>query len=429
MRTEALAAIAVLTLTLLSTLALAASPPSLASRTVAYLPYPQGLQTQPPSNIPVLLPLPPYGILLLFVGSSGSYLAMFNISNRDYKVIAHFGLNIVPNPSLTAPMLCLSNISNGTVTVTNYVAEVSPEGSISEEPLINGSYLLCTGLAEADGVIVASLLNFSATSSEVVVARQVGRSLEIMKSMSLPPGGMLVDLSPSPSGLLYGAYLEFPSFPSSIFSTSKVYTIYPVYVNLSSGSLTVLNRFNMTYTLSSNESLWLDSSTVSSSLIIYGGVYVSVSPNLPYSTFSVQPILIYFNTSTYRLLNVSDLMPPASGVFGAYWSPWGILISDAKLAWGSRNISYSPYLFLKPWGEPWGGGLVNETGLAPGQLVLEGLEVKGSYYLVAVNITGQKVAIIEVYKKGLSWAYVIVPIAVIAVVIVAVSLAVLLRRR
>ncbi|MDT7868134.1 MAG: hypothetical protein RQ853_06975, partial [Acidianus sp.] len=211
MRTEALAAIAVLTLTLLSTLALAASPPSLASRTVAYLPYPQGLQTQPPSNIPVLLPLPPYGILLLFVGSSGSYLAMFNISNRDYKVIAHFGLNIVPNPSLTAPMLCLSNISNGTVTVTNYVAEVSPEGSISEEPLINGSYLLCTGLAEADGVIVASLLNFSATSSEVVVARQVGRSLEVMKSVSLPPGGMLVDLSPSPSGLLYGAYLEFPS--------------------------------------------------------------------------------------------------------------------------------------------------------------------------------------------------------------------------
>jgi len=93
-------------------------------------------------------------------------------------------------------MLCLSNISNGTVTVTNYVVEISPEGSISEEPLINGSYLLCTGLTEADGVIVASLLNFSATSSEVVVARQVGRSLEIMKSMSLPPGGMLVDLSP-----------------------------------------------------------------------------------------------------------------------------------------------------------------------------------------------------------------------------------------
>jgi len=427
LRAEALAAIAVLTLTLLSTLALAASPPSLASRTVAYLPYPQGLQTLPPSNIPVLLPLPPYGILLLFVGSSGSYLAMFNISNRDYKVIAHFGRNILPNPSLTAPMLCLSNLSNGTVTVTNYVAEVSPEGSISEEPLINGSYLLCTGLTEADGVIVASLLNFSATSSEVVVARQVGRSLEIMKSMSLPPGGMLIDLSPSPSGLLYGAYLEFPSFPSSFFSTSKVYTIYPVYVNLSSGSLTVLNRFNMTYTLSSNESLWLDSSTVSSSLIIYGGVYVSA--NSSYAASSVQPILIYFDTSTYRLLNVSDLMPPASAVFGAYWSPWGILISDAKEAWVRRNISCSPYLFLKPWGGPWEGGLVNETGLAPGQLVLGGLEVKGSYYLVAVNITGQKVAIIEVYKKGLSWAYVIVPIVVIAVVIVAVSLAVLLHRR
>ena len=415
MRAEALAAIAVLALTLLSTLALAASPPSLASRTVAYLPYPQGLQ-----------PLPPYGILMLFVGSSGSYLAMFNISNRDYKVIAHFGRNIVPNPSLTAPMLCLSNLSNRTVTVTNYVAEVSPEGSISEEPLINGSYLLCTGLAEADGVIVASLLNFSATSTEVVVARQVGRSLEAMKSMSLPPGGMLVDLSPSPSGLLYGAYLKFPS---SIFSTPKVYTIYPVYVNLSSGSLTVLNRFNMTFTPSSNEFLSLDSSVVSSSLIIYGGVYASVSPNLTYAAFSVQPILIYFNTSTYRLLNVSDLMPPASAVFGAYWSPWGILISDAKEAWSGRNISYSPHLFLKPWGEPWRGALINETGLAPEQLVLGSLEVKGSYYLVAVNITGQKVAIIEVYKKGLSWAYVIAPIVVIAVVIVAASLAVLLRRR
>jgi len=422
LRTEALAAIAVLALTLLSTLALAASPPSLASRTVAYLPYPQGLQTLPPYDIPVLLPLPPYGILLLFVGSSGSYLAMFNISNRDYKVIAHFGRNIVPNPSLTAPMLCLSNLSNRTVTVTNYVAEVSPEGSISEEPLINGSYLLCTGLAEADGVVVASLLNLSATSNEVVVARQVGRSLEVMKSVSLPPGGTLVDLSPSPSGLLYGAYLEFPS---SIFSTPKVYTIYPVYVNLSSGSLTVLNRFNMTLTLSSNEFLSLDSSIVSSSLIIYGGVYASVSPNLLYAASSVQPILIYFDTSTYRLLNVSDLMPPASAVFGAYWSPWGILISDAKEAWGRRNISCSPHLFLKPWG----GGLVNETGLAPGQLVLGGLEVKGSYYLVAVNITGRKVAIIEVYKKGLSWAYVIVPIVVIAVVIAAASLAVLLHRR
>jgi hypothetical protein len=81
------------------------------------------------------------------------------------------------------------------------------------------------------------------------------------------------------------------------------------------------------------------------------------------------------------------------------------------------------YLFLKPWG----GDLVNETGLAPGQLVLGGLEVKGSYYLVAVNMTGRKVAIIEVYKKGLSWAYVIAPVVV--VVIVAVSLAVLLRRR
>jgi hypothetical protein len=421
LRTEALAAIAVLTLTLLSTLALATSPPSLASRTVAYLPYPQGLQFLPPYGIPALLPLPPYGILLLFLGSSGSYLAMFNISNRDYRVIAHFGPNIVPYPSPSAPMLCLSNLSNRTGIV--YVAEVSPEGSISEEPLINGSYL-CTGLAEANGVIVASLLNFSTTSNEVVVARQVGRSLEVMKSVSLPPGGMLVDLSPSPSGLLYGAYLEFPS---SIFSTPKVYTIYPVYVNLSSGSLTVLNRFNMTLTLSSNEFLSLDSSTVSSSLIIYGGVYVSA--NSLYAASSVQPILIYFDTSTYRLLNVSDLMPPASAVFGAYWSPWGILISDAKEAWSRRNISCSPYLFLKPWGGPWGGGLVNETGLAPGQLVLGGLEVKGSYYLVAVNITGQKVAIIEVYKKGLSWAYVIVPIVVIAVVIVAVSLAVLLRRR
>ncbi len=420
MRTEALAAIAVLTLTLLSTLALAASPPSLASRTVAYLPYPQGLQFLPPYGIPVL-PLPPYGILLLFPGSSGSYLAMFNISNRDYRVIAHFGRNIVPYPSPSAPMLCLSNLSNRTGIV--YVAEVSPEGSISEEPLINGSYL-CTGLAEADGVIVASLLNFSTTSNEVVVARQVGRSLEVMKSVSLPPGGMLVDLSPSPSGLLYGAYLEFPS---SIFSTPKVYTIYPVYVNLSSGSLTVLNRFNMTLTLSSNEFLSLDSSTVSSSLIIYGGVYVSA--NSLYAASSVQPILIYFDTSTYRLLNVSDLMPPASAVFGAYWSPWGILISDAKEAWVRRNISCSPHLFLKPWGGPWEGGLVNETGLASGQLVLGGLEVKGSYYLVAVNITGQKVAIIEVYKKGLSWAYVIVPIVVIAVVIVAVSLAVLLHRR
>jgi len=58
LRAEALAAIAVLTLTLLSSLALAASPPSLTSRTVAYLPYPQGLQT-----------LPPYSILLLFWGS------------------------------------------------------------------------------------------------------------------------------------------------------------------------------------------------------------------------------------------------------------------------------------------------------------------------------------------------------------------------
>jgi len=426
LRTEALAAIAVLTLTLLSTLALAASPPSLASRTVAYLPYPQGLQTLPPYDIPAS-PLPPYGILLLFLGSSGSNLTMFNINNRDYRVIAHFGPNIVPYLSPSAPMLCLSNISNGTVTVTNYVAEVSPEGSISEEPLINGSYLLCTGLAEADGVIVASLLNFSTISNEVVVARQVGRSLEVMKSVSLPPGGMLIDLSPSPSGLLYGAYLEFPSFPSSFFSTSKVYTIYPVYVNLSSGSLTVLNRYNMTLTLSSNESLSLDSSTVSSSLIIYGGVYVSA--NSLYTASSVQPILIYFNTSTYRLLNVSDLMPPASAVFGAYWSPWGILISDAMEAWSRRNISCSPHLFLKPWGEPWGGGLVNETGLAPGQLVLGGLEVKGSYYLVAVNITGRKVAIIEVYKKGLSWAYVIAPIVVIAVVIAAASLAVLLRRR
>jgi len=48
-------------------------------------------------------------------------------------------------------------------------------------------------------------------------------------------------------------------------------------MNLSSGSLTVLNRYNMTLTLSSNESLSLDSSTVSSSLIIYGGVYASAS--------------------------------------------------------------------------------------------------------------------------------------------------------
>jgi hypothetical protein len=162
LRTEALAAIAVLALTLFSTLALAASPPSLASRTVAYLPYPQGLQTLPPYDIPVS-PLPPYGILLLFPGSSGSYLAMFNISNRDYRVIAHFGPNIVPYLSPSAPMLCLSNLSNRTGII--YVAEVSPEGSISEELLINGSYLLCTGLAEADGVIVASLLNFSTAAT------------------------------------------------------------------------------------------------------------------------------------------------------------------------------------------------------------------------------------------------------------------------
>jgi hypothetical protein len=153
LRTEALAAIAVLTLTLLSTLALAASPPSLASRTVAYLPYPgQGLPFLPPYNI-LLSPLPPYGILLLFLGHSGSYLAMFNISNRDYRVIAYFGPNIVPYLSPSAPILCLSNLSNRMGIV--YVAEVSPGGSVSEEPLINGSYF-CTGLAEADGVIVAS---------------------------------------------------------------------------------------------------------------------------------------------------------------------------------------------------------------------------------------------------------------------------------
>jgi len=81
---------------------------------------------------------------------------MFNISNRDYRVIAHFGPNIVPYLSPSAPILCLSNLS--TVTGVIYVAEVSPDGSLSEELLINGSYF-CTGLAEADGVIVASLLN------------------------------------------------------------------------------------------------------------------------------------------------------------------------------------------------------------------------------------------------------------------------------
>jgi hypothetical protein len=255
--------------------------------------------------------------------------------------------------------------------------------------------------------------------NRVVVARQVGRSLEVMRSVSLPPGDMFVDPSPSPSGLLYGAYLKL------LFTTntSYIYAIYPAYVSPSSGSLTVLNRFNTTLTTlpSFFEHLVLGSSMVSSSLIIYGGVYVSATLNLPYTTSSVQPVLIYFDTSTYRLLNVSDLMPPASAVFGAYWSPWGILISDAKEAWGRSGILCSPYLFLKPWG----GGLVNETGLAPGQLVLGGLEVKGSYYLVAVNITGQRAAIIEVYKKGLNWAYVIAPI----VVIVAVLLAVLLRRR
>ena len=424
MRTEALAAIAVLTLTLLLTLALAASPPSLASRTVAYLPYPQGLQSLPPYDIygiPVS-PLPPYGILLLFLGSSGSYLAMFNISNRDYKVIAHFGPNIVPYPSLSAPMLCLSNLSNRTGIV--YVAEVSPEGSISEEPLVNGSYS-CIGLAEADGVIVASLLHIGTAGNEVVVARQVGRSLEVMKSVSLPRWSTFDDFFPSPSGLLYGLYAKY-----LFTSTSNVYTIYPAYVSPSSGSLSVLNRFNMTLTLPSNEFLLLHSSMVSSSLIIYGGVYVTTSSGHQGIGYSAQPVLIYFNTSTYLLLNASDLMPPMTAVVGAYWSPWGILISDAQVALLEgpggviEGVSFSsPQLFLAPWG----GGLVNETELAPGQLVLGGLEVKGSYYLVAVNMTGRKVAVIEVYKKGLSWAYVIAPVVV--VVIAAASLAVLLRRR
>jgi hypothetical protein len=421
LRTKASAAIAVLTLTLLSSLALAASPPSLTSRTIAYLPYPgQGLE------LVSLSPLPPYGILLLFEGPSGSYLAMFNISDRDYRVIAYFGSNIAPYLSPSAPMLCLSNLSNSTGIV--YVAEVSPEGSVSEEPLINGSYV-CTGLAEADGVIVASLLNatFKAmtglASDRVVVARQAGGSLEVMRSASLPPGEVFADFFPSPSGLFYGLYLKYLFTP-----ISNVYAIYPAYVSPSSGSLTVLNQFNRTLTLPSYEYLVLHSSMVSSSLIIYGGVYVTTSSGHQGIGYSAQPVLVYFNTSTYLLLNISDLMPPMTAVVGAYWSPWGILISDAQAAQlegpggAIEGVSYSsPQLFLAPWG----GGLVNETGLAPGQLVLGGLEVKGSYYLVAVNMTGRKVAIIEVYRKGLSWAYVITSIVVIAIV----SLAVLLRRR
>jgi hypothetical protein len=301
------------------------------------------------------------------------------------------------------------------------VAEVSPDGSISEELLINGSYF-CTGLAEADGVIVASLLNVTMTGGRVVVARQVGRSLEVIKSVSLPPGDRFVDPSPSPSGLLYGAYLKL----LSTTNTSYIYAIYPAYVNLSSGSLTVLNRFNTTLTMPPPLVGWylvLGSSMVSSSLIIHGGVYGSVDINRPYTTSTAQPVLVYFDTSTYRLLNVSDLMPPASAVFGAYWSPWGILISDAKVAWGRAGILCLPYLFLNPWG----GALINETELAPGQLVLGGLEVKGSYYLAAVNMSGRRVAIIEVYEKGLSRAYVIAPIVIIA--IAAALLAVLLRRR
>jgi len=421
LRTEASAAIAVLTLTLLSTLALAASPPSLASRTVAYLPYPgQGLE------LVSLSPLPPYGILLLFEGSSGSYLAMFNISNRDYRVIAYFGPNIVPYLSPSAPMLCLSNLSNRTGIV--YVAEVSPGGSVSEEPLINGSYV-CSGLAEADGVIVASLLNATSmammglASDRVVVARQAGGSLEVIRSVGLPPGEEFADFFPSPSGLFYGLYLKYLFTP-----ISNVYAIYPAYVSPSSGSLTVLNQFNRTLALPSYEYLTLDSSMVSSSLIIYGGVYVTTSSGQQYIGYSAQPVLMYFNTSTYLLLNISDLMPPMTAVVGAYWSPWDILISDAQVAQlegpsgAIEGISYSsPQLLLAPWG----GALVNETGLAPGQLVLGGLEGKGSYYLVAVNMTGQRAAIIEVYKKGLSWAYVIAPVVVIA----AASLAVLLRRR
>lgn len=396
-------------------------PPSLASRTVAYLPYPgQGLE------LVSLSPLPPYGILLLFEGPSGSYLAMFNISDRDYRVIAYFGSNIAPYLSPSAPMLCLSNLSNSTGIV--YVAEVSPGGPLSEEPLINGSYV-CTGLAEADGVIVASLLNatFMAmtglASDRVVVARQAGGSLEVMRSASLPPGEVFADFFPSPSGLFYGLYLKYLFTP-----ISNVYAIYPAYVSPSSGSLTVLNQFNRTLTLPSYEYLVLHSSMVSSSLIIYGGVYVTTSSGHQGIGYSAQPVLVYFNTSTYLLLNISDLMPPMTAVVGAYWSPWGILISDAQAAQlegpggAIEGVSYSsPQLFLAPWG----GGLVNETGLAPGQLVLGGLEVKGSYYLVAVNITGRKVAVIEVYRKGLSWAYVIASIVVIAIA----SLAVLLRRR
>jgi len=347
-------------------------PPSLASRTVAYLPYPgQGLE------LVSLSPLPPYGILLLFEGPSGSYLAMFNISDRDYRVIAYFGSNIAPYLSPSAPMLCLSNLSNSTGIV--YVAEVSPGGPLSEEPLINGSYV-CTGLAEADGVIVASLLNatFMAmtglASDRVVVARQASGSLEVMRSASLPPGEVFADFFPSPSGLFYGLYLKYLFTP-----ISNVYAIYPAYVSPSSGSLTVLNQFNRTLTLPSYEYLVLHSSMVSSSLIIYGGVYVTTSSGHQGIGYSAQPVLVYFNTSTYLLLNISDLMPPMTAVVGAYWSPWGILISDAQAAQlegpggAIEGVSYSsPQLFLAPWG----GGLVNETGLAPGQLVLGALRLR-----------------------------------------------------
>ncbi|MGC9071446.1 MAG: hypothetical protein ACP5HK_01935 [Acidilobus sp.] len=400
--------------------ALAYSGPQLSSRVVTELAFPsQGVQLTSVS------PLQPYGLLMLFTGSAGSYLALYNLSSRSYSVVNYLPPNVVPYLSPSGPYLCLSQLSKNLSSGEVYLELVYPNGTTHTVNLTTGNEV-CEALAVVGNTVIASLENPVALaiygeSPDIVAAWTITPTgVTPGKEISLPPGVEVVDLQAGPRGMLYGEEIKYLLTP-----ISNIYAFYPAIIDPHSMSLKVLSEFNQTLDLPSYEYLAVDTSLVSDSLLFHGAVFAGSSSN---EAVSLQPILVYFNLTTYVLMNVSRFLPQGTSVVGAFWSPWGIIVSDAPETevFGLRStvvgVNYtSPLTFIAVWQGP----IKNVTSLSGGRLIIYAGYLGGKYYLVGIRPGSDHVTIIELYEGGIKGGEIGAALAVA----VAAAIALLVVRR
>ncbi len=374
-------------------------------------------------------PISPYGILIVFTGTQGSYLVMYNLSTRSYIIVSYYNSSTAPYLSPGGPYLCVAGNVGQEGPHRLYLQVVLPNGSLRTVNLANGDYI-CEGLAVQGDSFVASLENvtslllFGQSPDELLFGTITQGRANVTKVITLPSGVEVIDFEPGPRGMLYGVEVKYIFTP-----ISNVYALYPAFINIGSESLSVLNDFNQTLSLPYYEYLVVDSSLVADSMLIRGGVFTTY-PSSPPVSLSVRPVLVYFNLTTYVMINASPALPQGTTVTGDFWSPWGIFVSVAQetMQMGAGGLitgaNYSsPQTFLAVWEGP----VVNVTNLLGGRLVINYLYVGGRYYLLAIRPGSSQVYILQITET--STPEVDEGVAVAVALMAAASIYIVLRAR